>query len=67
MNKPVSHCSYNIAKLVNVIFMFQISLQQGNLILAVFMDVLLGYVLLQMLPENIGDIRGYLMDVLEVK
>lgn len=29
-------------------------------------DVLLGYVLLQMLPENTGDIRSYLMDMLEV-
>ncbi|KOB74530.1 Phosphatidylinositol N-acetylglucosaminyltransferase subunit Q, partial [Operophtera brumata] len=28
-------------------------------------DVLLGYVLLQMLPENTGNIRGYLMDMLE--
>lgn len=46
--------------------MFQISIKQGNLILAVLTDVLLGYVLLQMLPENTGDIRSYLMDMLEV-
>lgn len=45
---------------------FQVTVKQGNLILAVIMDILLGYIALQLLTEDKTDIGITLMGILEV-
>ncbi|CAB3224205.1 unnamed protein product [Arctia plantaginis] len=43
----------------------KVSIKQGNLILAILMDLALGYIALQLLPKNKVDISSALMGVLE--
>lgn len=46
--------------------MFQVAVKQGNLILAIVMDIILGYIALQWLSQDKRDISIGLMGVLEV-
>lgn len=44
---------------------FNVSIKQGNLILAILLDLLLGYIVLQLLPQDKEIISSGLMEVLE--